>query len=136
MGRITIRGYSDLSSIDNSVLVAQGDDMSVDDGFHSMDELYEHRLALNAGFFNALAKEGKIHVVKSRVHSDGEPCFGGDYFIVVAELPSGQVSYHYLNKEWDMFKCSEAIPRPYDGHTAQDVVSRITKYIKDDLEAF
>lgn len=62
----------------------------ISDGFHSFDELYHYRMLYNAAFFNSL--EGKYEVHKSYRHSDGELCFGGGWFIVMAYLPTGQVS--------------------------------------------
>lgn len=61
----------------------------ISDGFHSFDELYHYRMLYNAAFFNSL--EGKYEVHKSYRHSDGELCFGGGWFIVMAYLPTGQV---------------------------------------------
>lgn len=58
----------------------------VSDGFHTFDELYHYRMLYNAAFFNSL--EGKYDVHKSYRHADGELCFGGGWFIVVANLPT------------------------------------------------
>jgi hypothetical protein len=97
------------------------------DGYHTFNELYDHRRALTAVLFNEWAIAQEFNVVKSRRHSDGQKCFGGGWFIVVAELPMGQISYHYEEEYWDMFKVPEvAVPWKYDGHNAQDVVERLT----------
>ncbi len=52
-------------------------------------------------------------------------------FIVIAILPSGQISNHYELKDWDLFKCEEVKKAKYkfDGHTAQDVLERLKKLI-------
>lgn len=103
----------------------------VSDGYHTFNELYEFRKVYNAAFFNELVKQGKCNVVKSKKHYDGEECFGGGWFIVVAELPTGQVSNHYELKDWDLFKCKEVDKAPkWDGHTPQDVIKRIVEYLK------
>lgn len=100
------------------------------DGYHSFNELYRYRLLYNAVFFNELAKRGIYKVLKSKRHNDGEECFGGGWFIVMAELPTGQISNHYELKDWDLFKCNEVEVAPkWDGHTPQDVADRIEKYI-------
>jgi hypothetical protein len=80
--------------------------------------------------YNAHAVHGwlaaGIPVVKAWRHSDGEPCFGGGWFIVVAELPSGQVSNHYKEEHWDMFDVPEVeLPPTYDGHTPKDATTRL-----------
>lgn len=77
----------------------------VSDGFHTFDELYHYRMLYNAAFFNSL--EGKYDVHKSYRHADGELCFGGGWFIVMANLPTGQVSNHYRAEEWNLFNVPE-----------------------------
>ena len=99
----------------------------ISDGYHTFNELYEFRKMYNAAAFNAWAKEGLYDVHKSKCHSDGLPCFNGGWFIVMAVLPSGQVSNHYRLEDWDLFQCPEElfVKYPYDGHTAQDVLTRL-----------
>jgi len=102
------------------------------DGHHSFDELYEFRTVYNAGFFNSLPGSG-ILVEKSLRHHDGDYCFnsGGDWFIVIAYLPNGQVSNHYPKKDWDLFKNAKEVDRPsypFDGHKPSDVLSRIKEF--------
>ena len=103
----------------------------ISDGYHTFNELYEFRKVYNAAFFKELTKQGECNVVKSWRHHSGEKCFGGGWFIVVAELPTGQISNHYELKDWDLFQCKEVETAPkWDGHTPQDVVKRITEYLK------
>ena len=98
------------------------------DGLHTFNELYDHRRVLTAALFNEwVIARPEFAVQKSWHHSDGQLCFGGGWFIVVAELPAGQISYHYEEIYWDLFKIPEyTTPHEYDGHTAQDVVTRLT----------
>lgn len=120
----------------SDILVKYGmetiDDMGeVSDGYHTFNELYEFRKVYNAAFFNELVAHNVCEVVKSTRHHDGEECFGGGWFIVMAQLPTGQVSNHYEMKDWDLFKCKAVYKAPkWDGHTPQDVVKRITDYLK------
>jgi len=103
----------------------------ISDGYHTFDELYEFRLLYNALAFNAMAKQG-INVQKSKRHSDGKLCFGGDWFIVIADLPGvGQISSHYREELWDFLQVpSFEVPTIiYDGHTSKDVIERIIKYL-------
>lgn len=95
------------------------------DGYHTFAELYEYRMLYNAHACAGWIAKG-IPVVKSWRHSDGELCFGGGYFIVVAVLPSGQVSNHYKAEHWDLFDVpSVDLPPEYDGHTPQDAAERL-----------
>ena len=74
----------------------------ISDGYHSFKELYEFRKIYNAALFNEWAENGKYEVYKSKKHFDGEDCFDGKWFIVVAILPTGQISNHYEMKDWDL----------------------------------
>lgn len=112
---------------DNALKYADG---RTSDGYHTFDELYEYRKLYNAAFFNALAKDKSCPVIKSLKHSDGDPCFGGGWFIVMAQLPTGQISNHYEIKDWDMFKCEELEKAwEWDGHTPKDAADRLKEYI-------
>lgn len=116
-----------------NVLVQKLDDQKelVSDGFHTFKELYEFRTLYNAAFFNELNKQGLFQVHKSSKHNDGELCFGGGWFIVVAILPTGQISNHYPMKDWDLFKvpAEQTALFAYDGHTPEDVAQRIKEYL-------
>lgn len=96
------------------------------------NELYRYRMLYNAAFFNLLARSGQVEVCKSRRHSDGEKCFGSDdWFIVMAILPTGQVSNHYESKYWDLFDVPERETAfEYDGHTPNEAADRLEKYLK------
>jgi len=102
----------------------------ISDGYHTFNELYSFRLQYNAAFFNQLALHDdyrNCQVHKSKKHSDGSPCFDGTYFIVLANLPTGQISNHYKMEYWDVFNIPEE-PQAlfeYDGHTGEDVLVRL-----------
>ena len=103
------------------------------DGYHTFNELYDYRKAYNAAFFNELAKQGLYDVHKSKLHSDGEIPFGdANWFIVMAELPTGQISNHYEIKDWELFDIPEKNrANIYDGHSPQDVYERLVKYLNN-----
>lgn len=94
---------------------------------HTLNELYYYRMLYNSAFFNMLPKE-LVH--KSKKHNDGELCFGGGWFIVMADLPTGQISNHYELKDWDFFQIPEKeIADKWDKHTPQEASDRLRKYI-------
>ena len=115
----------------------------VSDGYHTFGQLYDCRLAYNVALFNEwglehlMYKQGligsnvpikpKYNVHKSFKHHDGELCFGGGWFIVVAVLPTGQISNHYKLEDWDLFKIPETEKAlvEFDGHTTDDVIDRL-----------
>ena len=96
------------------------------DGYHTFKELYEFRKIYNATLFNEWHEQGKYYVHKSTKHSDGEDCFGGGWFIVVATLPTGDISNHYEMKDWDLFVCeTREVAKEWDGHSSLDVLQRL-----------
>jgi hypothetical protein len=110
--------------IDNTPSDVRG---NYSDGYHTFNELYEFRKIYNAALFNEWAA-CKVHDVhKSWKHYDGELCFGGGWFIVVAMLPTGQISNHYEARDWDLFNIpeTEKAKYPFDGHTSTDVLARL-----------
>jgi hypothetical protein len=103
------------------------------DGYHTFKELYEFRLLYNAALCNEWARTNNIayKVHKSWKHHDGDLAFGGGWFVVVATLPTGQISNHYEAKEWDLFHIPER-PRAdeWDGHTPADVAKRLRAHLE------
>lgn len=103
------------------------------DGYHSFEELYDYRLLYNAALFNEFAKQNLYDAHKSKLHSDGEVPFGDpNWFIVMAELPTGQISNHYEMKHWDLFNIPEKQrANVYDGHSPQDVADRLRAFLSN-----
>jgi hypothetical protein len=90
----------------------------VSDGYHTFNGLYYQRMIL----FAALVKQNKDKAWKSLRHEDGELCFGGGWFIVGIDTPSGSYTYHYEDNFWSMFDCQELpVAKHWDGHTEKDV---------------
>jgi len=90
------------------------------DGYHTFNELYEHRHALFR--LACLNYDGW----KSKLHDDGT-MFDG-WFIAGVETPDGQVTYHLPIALWDSFAVKIYVRAPkWDGHTSSDVVNRLTK---------
>ena len=113
MNRIAFETWSD--DILTSDLKDPGE---LSDGYHTFNSLYQQRLIL----FAALCNTFKDSSWKSHKHHDGEECFDGGWFIVGIETPEGSYTYHYENKDWNLFKCKELPTAPlWDGHTEKDV---------------
>ena len=112
------------------ILQKKLDTNKISDGYHTFEQLYEFRKVYNAALFNEWARQGKWGVHKSTRHHDGEQCFGGGWFIVVAFLPGGQISNHYEVKDWDLFDIPsfDKAQWEFDGHDAEMVLHRI-KYL-------
>lgn len=88
------------------------------DGFHTFNSLYHQRAVL----FATIVNQNKSISWKTHKHEDGEPCFGGGWFLVAIDTPEGTYGYHYEDKYWDMFQCEELDKaKPWDGYTDKDV---------------
>jgi len=108
-----------------TIPVQNTDDIS--DGYHTFGELYKMRMLYNACLFNEWAKQGLNNVHKSVRHNDGDLCFGGGWFIVVATLETGNISNHYSMEYWHLFNVTsyDVCQCPFDGHTQFDVMERL-----------
>lgn len=123
---IELRSALALSRATVDALMKKLDAGDLSDGAHTHNELYEHRMWLTIHALQAWSWWSGFEAVKSRKHANGELCFGGGWFIVMAKLPAGWISYHYEDQYWDLFHVPEAeLPPKYDGHTAADVVDRM-----------
>ena len=86
------------------------------DTYHTIDELYHHRMILSSVIFN----QNKQSAWKSWKHHDGT-MFDG-MFIVGVETEYGQYSYHYNKEWWYLFEVDEVEFAPeYDGHMPHDI---------------
>lgn len=95
---------------------------SLSDGYHSFDDLYDHRMVLTAALFRNVP-----FTWKSKIHEDGT-MFDGD-FIVGVTTPDGFATYHYGLEHWDKFRLPELPHAPvFDGHTPEQAMARILKY--------
>jgi len=93
------------------------------DGYHTFDELYEHRIRL----FIALCKAYHPPVWCSVLHSDGSKY--EDWFILGMGREKGkQITYHLPARFWnEVCEFAEVLEKApeFDGHTSQDVLERL-----------
>jgi hypothetical protein len=99
----------------------------VSDGYHTFDELYDHRQTLFVKLMNSRPDLSW----KSRQHEDGS-MFDGNWFVAGMHLLTGDVAYHLEGRFWDMAKVQVLEFAPaWDGHTADDVVERLAAWEPD-----
>lgn len=109
-------------------IVATLEAHGIADEYHTMHELYEHRMALTIALTKQIRVNGVNSVWRSKLHSDGLPCFDGTYFVVGINKQGGQqISYHYDLKHWDKFShCPELERAPvWDMHNSHDAIQRL-----------
>lgn len=96
----------------------------ISDGYHTFDELYEHRIAL----FLALCRQIPANVWRSRLHDDGS-YFDGWFLLGINKQKGKQITYHLPNSKWDETNFAETLEKSpeWDKHTSNDVVERLKK---------
>ncbi len=100
----------------------------VSDGYHTFNELYEHRHTLYIALCRALLANScrSISIWRSKLHSDGSS-YEGWFILGIHEEKGKQITYHLPLSKWeemDFVVTLEKAPE-YDGHTPQDVLERI-----------
>lgn len=105
------------------------------DGHHTHKELYEYRLLYHAYAALGLYAAGYV-VTRSWKHHDGEPCFGGGWFVVTMYVPGPddtevQVTNHYPAEDWDAFDQIPEFPQAmeWDGHDPAEAARRLREGI-------
>lgn len=122
MGKLLLQLPEKLTIADGAI-EGEFETGKVSDGYHTFDELYEHRCVL----FLALMQSGQAYAWKSRLHSDGTS-FDGWFVAGIYTGKGRQITYHLPDKYWD--ECTAgALPKApeWDGHTSADVLERIQK---------
>ncbi len=115
----------------------KGKNLVVSDGFHTFDELYDHRITL----FIELCKAQKMidmvidptkhvrfsrEVWRSKLHSDGSS-FDGWFILGINKKEGMQITYHLPMSRWadtDFAQTLEKAPE-WDGHSPADVLARL-----------
>lgn len=122
----TVEQYPDPTSLNKYVRLASAE-MEVSDTYHTMDELYDHRITL----FIALCKEFAANrfedvVWRSEAHSDGSK-YDGWFILGIHKTEGKQITYHLPMARWDETDFAETLETApkWDGHTSADVLNRL-----------
>lgn len=98
---------------------------SVSDGYHTFDELYEHRNWLWIKLCESMNSADCL-AWRSKRHSDGSEI--KDWFLLGWRLVHGkQMTYHLPISMWDAAHFAHACDQApeWDGHSSADVVGRL-----------
>jgi hypothetical protein len=103
---------------------------NVSDGYHTFDELYEHRTILFALLCILAKYPSHYNVWKSLKHSDGTMYEG--MFIAGIGSDEGTVTYHIEKKYWDLFKAIPELDKApeWDGTTPEQGLRIMESMIK------
>lgn len=118
----------------NEEIKKLSDTNGISDGYHTFEELYDHRIFLFRALGNLAImaansvgmENNENNVWKSKLHHDGTS-YDGWFIVGFHTKPGFQVSYHIPMKYWDYFDLfveRERAPE-WDGHTPADVVERL-----------
>ncbi len=103
----------------------------VSDGYHTIEELYEHRHTLFIALSRSLSEFSGTYddknVWRSKVHSDGKLVYEGWFIMGIRKEPGDQISYHLPISYWEETDFAETLGRApeFDGHTSKDVLERL-----------
>lgn len=99
----------------------------VSDGYHTFDELYDHRCHLMAALMTVMPEKSW----RADKNDDGEKWPG--WFLAGINLPTGTITYHLPQWMWSMLDGKDIetldVGPAWDGHTAEDVVQRLSAWI-------
>ena len=122
--------------LDFGAIINQG--VSISDGFHTFDELYDHRITIYIALCRTLSDIAhydcdvpdrlKHHVWRAERHSDGSQWKG--WFILGLNKEAGrQITYHLPIDKWDQcdFATTYDCAPEFDGHSPADVLERLAK---------
>lgn len=115
----------------------------VSDGYHTFEELYDHRITLFIALCRTLVwavrnqdmYEGDTpgryeDVWRSKVNGDGSTW--KDYFILgINKEPGEQITYHLPLSRWEETDFAETLDKApvWDNHTPADVLERLKKLL-------
>lgn len=114
--------------IEHKVIRAEGENLEVSDGYHTFDELYEHRITLYIALCKMYMKATGFKPWRSKLHNDGSE-FEGWYILGIMDEPGKQITYHIPLERWDEtnFADTRALAPIWDNHDSNDVLERLKK---------
>lgn len=114
----------------NELKVYHGDKVnitgSISDGYHTFDELYEHRIVNFIALCKFIEESGLFDVWRSRHHSDGS-VWGGWFILGINHEQGKQITYHLPDSKWEECVFASTLDKApeFDGHTSADVLERL-----------
>ena len=100
----------------------------ISDGYHTFDELYEHRIILWIALCRRFKLFGTSDIWRSKKHSDGGS-FEGWFILGMDKRKGYQMTYHLPLSKWDETNFADTLDKApeWDGHTPEDVLKRISE---------
>jgi hypothetical protein len=100
----------------------------ISDGYHTFDELYEHRIELWITVCKLISTDpySNLNPWKTTVHSDGS-VWNGWFLLGIEKEPGKQITYHLPMSRWEECFFAETLDKAplYDNHSSNDVLQRL-----------
>lgn len=115
-----------------TIFEGQDKEIEVSDGYHTFEELYDHRITLFVALCRhmhellGIENPGKYKVWRAKFHADGS-AYAGWFSMGIGKKPGQQISYHLPMERWDETGFAETLDRApeWDKHTPADVLERL-----------
>lgn len=104
-----------------------GENVQISDGYHTFDELYQHRFALYLALCKVISQTTGIGTVfRAKTHSNGTS-YEGWFLLGMFQTAGKQISYHLPLEWWESANFAETleVAPAFDGHTSRDVIERV-----------
>jgi len=137
--RATVSQRTSLSRLQKEIVV-EGSEVTASDGYHTFDELYDHRITLYVtlcrfivAWYEILdvdSRPEEADVWRAKLHNDGSG-FEGWYVLGIGRIPGHQITYHLPLSRWNETdfvgeeQTFEKAPCEFDGHAPDDVLKRL-----------
>lgn len=103
----------------------------VSDGYHTIKELYDHRIRLFIEYLKLRYKSDKHFKISSEIwkslsHSDGSK-YEGWFILGIYKEKGFQISYHLPINYWEECYFADTLEQApeFDGHTSEQVLERL-----------
>lgn len=133
IGAIEVESHKNFIRATHDFYVLGNDTMTVSDGFHTFDELYDHRITLFVALCKFIADDKnnpvavrRLLVWRSKLHGDGT-MFKDQFILGIGKEKGKQITYHLPLERWDETEFAETLEKgpEFDGHSPADVLERL-----------
>lgn len=136
----TVEKRENLNSLSTEFIFKSNNQLDVigveaSDGYHTFEELYDHRITLFialgrylASFCTALVLPEDLRPWRSKVNGDGST-WEGWFVMGIGKEKGKQITYHLPLSRWEETDFAETLDQApeFDGHTSEDVLERLKK---------
>lgn len=111
-----------------NVIIQGCDTNKISDGYHTFEQLYEHRIVLYIALCRISERADNKLIWRSKKHSDGSE-WDGWFLLGINDKKGKQITYHLPSRFWNAceFAYTKEVAPEFDGHTSEDVLQRLSE---------